>query len=355
MKLKERTVSSNSSYSNIYLLLFALKYILLSVVLGFAVILYFIYRRYGTEKEFTVPEYLGFIPSRRKPWFVNLVFNKDAFDFDENGFFATLLDMQKRGYVKIETISDIKEKEVKITLLKNPEDADDLYEKDVLSFLNDWSKDGVFETQEFKKKVKSISTKRESMVSLKTRMDKIMRKAYPEYADEFALGGRRIFFIISGASALTAFMFYSNNSSMYPIFGEIAIFSGTLAVQSAVIAFFTPSTLFGRWKGEYYKEKLEWDSFRKFLSDMAMMKKYLPEDVVIWNEWLIYGTALGVGENVIKAMNALNVSIPEVSTTVSVYHSFHSVNSSVASAYSAATGGGGGGGGGFGGGGAGGR
>ncbi|MFZ3166376.1 MAG: DUF2207 domain-containing protein [Candidatus Methanoperedens sp.] len=354
-EVEGKTVSSNSWYSNIYLLLSALKYILLSIVLGFPVVLYFIHRKNGTEKESTVPEYLSFVPGKRKPWLVNLVFRKDAFDFDENGFYATLLDMQKRGYVKIETFADMKKKEVKITLLKTPEEAEDPYEKDVLSFLKDWSQDDVFETQKFKEMVKSISKKRESIISLKKRMDKIMREAYPKYADEFVVEGRRKFFIISGASALAAFMFNSNYSNIYPIFGEISIYLGTLAVQSAVIAFLTPSTLFGRWKGDYYKEKLEWDAFRKFLSDMAMMKKYLPEDVIIWKEWLIYGTALGVGENVIKAMNALNVVIPEVSTAPSVYHSFHSVNSSVASAYSAATGGGGGGGGGFGGGGAGGR
>ena len=354
-EVERETVSYNSMYSNIYLLLSALKYILLPVVLGFPVILYLFYRKHGTEKEFMVPVYLSFVPGKRKPWFVNLVFRKDAFDFDENGFYATLLDMQKREYVMIETFVDKKKNEVKITLLKNPEDADDPYEKDVLSFLKDWSVDGVFETQKFKEMLKSISTERENIISLKTRMDNIMRKAYPEYADELVVGGRRIFFIISGASALAAFMFNSNYSGMYPILGEIAIYSGTLAVQSAIIAFLTPSTLFGRWKGEYYKEKLEWDSFRKFLSDMAIMKKYLPEDVVIWKDWLIYGTALGVGENVIKAMNALNVDIPEVRTAPFVYISFQSVNSSVASTFSAATGGGGGAGGGFGGGGAGGR
>lgn len=349
-----KTVSFNSWYSNIYLLLSALKYILLPVILGFPAVLYFIYRMYGTEKEFTVPEYLSFVPVKRKPWFVNLVFRKDAFDFDENGFYATLLDMQKREYVKIETIIDKKKKEVKITLLKPPEEAHDPYEKDVLLFLKDWSQDEVFETEKFKEMVKSISKKRENIISLKKRMDKIMREAYPKYADDLVVEGRRKFFIISGASALAAFIFNSNYSNMYPVFGEIFIYLGTLAVQSAVVAFLTPSTLFGRWKGDYYKEKLEWDAFRKFLSDMAMMKKYLPGDVVIWKEWLIYGTALGVGENVIKAMNALNVDIPEVRTASSVYYSFHSLNSSVASAYSSATGGGGGGGG-FGGGGAGGR
>jgi len=129
-----------------------------------------------------------------------------------------------------------------------------------------------------------------------------------------------------------------------------AILSGTLAIQSIFIAVFTASTLFGRWKDEYYKEKLEWDAFRKFLSDLAMIKKYMPEDVVIWKDWLVYGTALGVGENVVKAMNAFNVDIPEIHIAPFVFYSFHSVNNSVASAYSSATSGGHGGGG-FGGGG----
>lgn len=350
------TESFYSSYSSKYLLLYILKYIFLLIALGFPVILYLIYKKYGSEKEFTVPEFLSFIPARRKPWLVNLVFNKDAFNFDEKGFFATLLDLQKREFIKIDTFADKRNKEIKITLFKNPDDADDSYEKDVISFLKEWSKDGVFETIKFKEYIKSISKKRESIISLNSRMDKIMRRAYPEFADEFVIGGRRKFFYIMGVSILMVFVLSSNYSGSYPIYNEMAIFSGTIAVQSGLIAFFTPSALFGRWKGEYYKEKMEWDAFRKFLLDIAMMKKYLPEDVVIWKEWLIYGTALGAGENVIKAMNALDVDIPEVRSAPFVYYSFHSVNRSVSSAYSAATGGGGrGGGGGFGGGGAGGR
>lgn len=74
-----------------------------------------------------------------------------------------------------------------------------------------------------------------------------------------------------------------------------------------------PKAFFGRWKADYYKEKLEWDAFKSFLSNFAIIQKYAPEDIAIWKEWLVYGTALGVGHNVVKAMDKLKIpAIPEV-------------------------------------------
>jgi len=44
-----------------------------------------------------------------------------------------------------------------------------------------------------------------------------------------------------------------------------------------------------------------------------MIQKYIPEDISIWKDWLIYGTALGVGKNVVKSMDQLKIpAIPEV-------------------------------------------
>ncbi len=88
---------------------------------------------------------------------------------------------------------------------------------------------------------------------------------------------------------------------------------------------------------------------------MAMIKKYAPEDVNVWKDWLVYGTALGVGDKVVKAMESLNVNIPEIRfydhypVFVSTYRTSASVSRSGSGA------GGFGAGGGFGGGGAGGR
>lgn len=85
------------------------------------------------------------------------------------------------------------------------------------------------------------------------------------------------------------------------ITGPALVFWIVVLVQ-VVIAFAAPSTLFGHWKNDGYKKKLEWDAFAHFLSDMAMIQKYAPADLSMWGDWLIYGTALGIGEKVEKAM-----------------------------------------------------
>ena len=88
----------------------------------------------------------------------------------------------------------------------------------------------------------------------------------------------------------------------------------------AGIAFAYPSTLFGHWKDDKYKEKLEWDAFAYFLSDLALIKQYSPSDISQWGDWLVYGTALGVGKHVEKAMKELNVHIPEAGVPLGLMH-----------------------------------
>jgi len=72
-----------------------------------------------------------------------------------------------------------------------------------------------------------------------------------------------------------------------------------------------PSTLFGHWKEDKYQEKMQWDSFARFLSDLARIKQYTPQDISMWGEWLVFGTALGVGQKVEHAMKELDISLPD--------------------------------------------
>jgi uncharacterized membrane protein len=95
----------------------------------------------------------------------------------------------------------------------------------------------------------------------------------------------------------------------------------TLALQSTAVAL-APSSLLGRWKKDYYKEKLEWDAFRTFLSDYAMIRRYSADDLDMWKEWLIYGTALGVGDTVERAMMDLKIAIPEAAAVHNIGTSF---------------------------------
>ncbi len=344
-----KTESANFWYSLTSTTLKTMRYTITAIVLAFPALVAFVYYRYGREKEFVVPEFLSYVPKKRKPWMVNLVFKGDAFKFDSDGFYATLLDLQRRGFLEMETYEEgklRKSKEMRIRVLK--ENGDE-YERLVLSFIKRFSENGVFDTR----RLKELAKRNPSVVA--SWLDSVMNYSNPRISEEFVENkGKTIFTLISAISILVviASLIIGAMLERYPDASALPVLSATLFGQSLVCAL-TPSQLFGRWKGDSYKEKLEWDAFRRFLSDMAMIKKYAPEDVAIWKDWLVYGTALGVGENVVKAMKAMNVSVPEVTTFYGL-HAFHGVRSAVART----SGGGGGGfgaGGGFGGGGAGGR
>ncbi len=282
-----------------------------AMVMLFPLALAIFYFTFGREKHFTVPNVLSYVPQMRKPWLVNMVFKGDAFDFDADGFYATLLDLHERGVIEIDSRASLK-----IRLLKDIDAAEDAYEQKVLAFLEDNSSGGVFDPAVFESMVKNLSKSYSSseLRELRSKMDELLRRGDRDAACEF-VSGRSL--RILGGSGLG----YVYRAAFYALFfiiffGGISILSNPvtataliLLVQISVPAF-APSALFGRWKEDYYKEKLEWDSFRNFLSDFAMIKKYAPEDLAMWKEWLIYGTALGVGDKVREAMASLNVIIP---------------------------------------------
>ena len=286
--VKEKTLAANSKYSIFSGLSFGLK----AMVLLFPVLLAFIYYRFGREKSFTVPKFLSFVPRNRKPWLVNLVFRKDPFDYDENGFYATLLDLHKREIIKIETgeekklkikILGYKEEEAtksgrsRTTALKGHVAGDDEYEIKVLRFLNKHSLDNVFDTDEFEQKLEKLRTKvtggnswaRRELSDIRNSMNHLMRVPEKKASEEFVISGKKytwmIFGIILFILLVTSFLF------------SYGIYTSIVLLLQTIPPLFVSSSLFGRWKENYYKEKLEWDAFKTFLSDFASIKKYAPQ------------------------------------------------------------------------------
>ncbi|HMA05657.1 MAG TPA: hypothetical protein VKO45_06995 [Methanomicrobiales archaeon] len=92
--------------------------------------------------------------------------------------------------------------------------------------------------------------------------------------------------------------------------GIVLLVLALLVVFQYLTALSFPSTLFGRWSRENERKKQEWDAFRNMLSDFAMIRQYAPEDLAMWGEWLVYGTALGAGENVERVMKERGIEIP---------------------------------------------
>jgi uncharacterized membrane protein len=308
--VKGRTVQANNLYQIQYRMAQLLRDAAKALALLNPPILLLLYVAFGREKRFVVPKYLSTVPNaERKPWIVNLVFKGDAFDFDENGFYATLLDLHMKGKIRIDTKND------GLAIKVLDQTGGDVYESRVLKLLQDLSKDGIMDTDSIKEFAKNLpGSELGVLLRLNTELNYLTRVAEPKVASEFVVSGRKrivpvllISSLLLVASLLALFIL----TNIAPILSIAAIVSVVPVIQS-VIAIAFSSTLFGKWLGESYKEKLEWDSFKRMLSDLALIGKYAPQDLSMWGEWLVYGTALGVGDSVVKAMKELKIQLPEV-------------------------------------------
>ena len=328
-----------------------LSFLLLGISALYPLILLIIYLWKGKEKKFTVPKYLSYVPDpKKKPWLVNLLFHGDALAIDQNALYATILDLEKRGILEITGDKE----NIIVRIKREPSLGEvDRYEKDVLDFLKHWGgeefniKELEGRVEEFDKiRKKSLYTHMNSLVTTPSWMKSLAKKYVTTIRPWFGLLG--------GLFIMLAFLvvfIWGSDEVFAPYNTKLAIPLFILGVQNFVAAA-APSQIFGRWKKDHYKEKLEWSAFRNMLKDFAMIQKYKPEDIVIWKEWLIYGTALGVGKEVVEAMEKLNIPVPSSGYFIYVWpRHYVGLMRAVSPKGSSSSGGGFGAGGGFGGGG----
>ena len=164
---------------------FDLLFILRAMVVIFPLLLILIYYRFGREKRYTVPKFLSTIPSSRKPWLVNMVFKGDAYDFDQDGFYATVLDLSRRDIIKIDTTFG-----TKIILLPAIDSDIDSYERKVLDFFKDNSWKNAFSAQGFEEKVKALarSYDTDELARLHKSMDGLLHYINEKAVSDFVVG-----------------------------------------------------------------------------------------------------------------------------------------------------------------------
>jgi uncharacterized membrane protein len=304
------TVRVNSAYLWEYSVAQLLRDGARALALLMPLLLYTVYYRYGREREYTVPRYLSTVPNReRRPWLVNQIFKSDALDYDADGFYATILDLHRRGIVSLES----KPGGLLIKLVGG--DLDDVYERRVMGFLESLSMGGVVDTDRLERLSELIRGGGESAAwafELQNRLESLTTGVDTDAASEFMVSGRRRVFpllLLPGLVIVAAFFFVSD-PSFSPI-RSAAVIASLIPIVQVIVAAGFPSSLFGRWRGEAYREKLEWDAFTRHLDDLSQIERYPPEDIGMWGEWLVYGTALGVGDAVVRALRVMDIDLPE--------------------------------------------
>jgi uncharacterized membrane protein len=418
--LEGLTEQANSLYSTQYWSAYYLGYIAKAAVLLTPLIFLGLWMRYGRDEDAIVPPYLSTVPNPdRKPWVVNHVFNKGVNDMDENGFYATLLDLDRRKKIRIEP----REGGMKIFVLDK--DVGDAYEQRTMEFLGKLATldatspdnpQAVFDTDTLKELAAKIGAGSTDAKVAEAQKDILALTNYKSqswanaraaqvfscvfllfltlmafYANEpfaimiavgmsgliffggfndwrrrkaahtewikvseafFVEGRRRVLpLAVLGALLLAASIIIFLLAPVVSYLLWTPVILGVVALVQVAAAYFSPPTIFGRWKDGMFKEKLEWDAFRAHLSDYSQLSRYSTEDLNMWGTWLVYGTALGVGDKVAKAMKEFNIKLDAAIVATSAHTHFHPMIAASSMVSSGVGGGGHKGGGGHGGGG----
>ncbi len=381
LDIKSLTEQANSLYSTQYWAAYDLGSAAKAAVILTPFLFLGLWMRYGREEDVTVPRYLSTIPNPdRKPWLVNLVFRKGVSDLDENSFYATLLDLDRMKKIRIEP----KEGGMKIYILDT--NVEDSYEQRVIELLRKLGTLDVtspsnpqiyFDTDTLKELDNRVTLAQKELFALThSRTEGISSDIYAiplvalmllvigtasGYIDFQMFFGLNIFFIIFYGLILfyltfiktskvvkkvsDSFLIQGRQRVMYfiaidgllfatslliylwaPVVSNLLvtpIILGVVALLQVAIAYAFPSTLFGRWRDGIYKEKLEWDAFRAHLSDHSQLSKYSTDDISMWGSWLVYGTALGVGDKVANAMKEFNIKLDAAVVATSAHTHFH--------------------------------
>jgi len=312
--------------------------------------LYMIWNRIGKEKDYVVPRTLSVVPNKdRAAWVVNLVFKSDAADFDEDGFYATLLDLHIKEKIRIST----EETEATIEILDDQ--GLDRYEDRVMDFLSSIAVNDVVTPQnmnEMAERGKSNSVDASRLGLIQAKYSKLTTSTDEKVAKEFTVNGKKELVMPAALCLMSSLILagaFTVSQNADWVFFKALVYSLIPLLQVIIAALF-PTTLFGYWKDDNLREKLQWDAFKAHLSDFSQLDRYGPEDINMWGRWLVYGTALGVGDKVAEAMNMLEVDYAPVRFVPTYYYWFRPITT--ARLYgSSRSGSGGSGGGGFGGGG----
>jgi uncharacterized membrane protein len=311
--------------------------------------IFFFFTWFFFGKELTdgeVPDQLSQYPNKRKPWEVAAFFNPPFGKINKDFFSTMLLDFYRRKIVDLKPIKGFLKQDLMIKINKQNTSSVDHIERrflEILAELKDLCPkehmDGdYFNLNKSGNSYISAFNLRTMYLDLQTSLDKESK----QYLEKKGI----IFFMVSMVILTIVSFIFAFGLAILTIISIIIV-----SILSAT------TSLLLRYKGEFYTEYKEWQSFKKWLKYSPAMKETGAKGVVLWDEYLVYATALGVSKQVLKELKKEGlIDDKRYNFYSGVYVSSTSFAMSSSGGHSGGGGGfGGGGGGGVGGGGGGGR
>ncbi|WP_295721881.1 DUF2207 domain-containing protein [uncultured Methanobrevibacter sp.] len=272
-----------------------------------------LYLKYGREPKI---DYNGIYeretPSNDKPAFVNAMGVsgklKSIGDLNENGFKSTIMDLINRKYLIL--IHKDEKDTVKLQIADENMSELESFEVEAINLLKRFEINGIIDFTYMEEELQYESMASTYMNSIEQWKENYKEQYINPQLDQFFndKGARYIKYygivqVILSIVIIVFSLFSNNKSAFYTL-----LIMSIIVIVISIILIIIPNTIGGQWtkKGREYYQK--WNNFKKYLKDFSLMKEYPPESIIIWNEYLVYATALGVADEVEKAMGDLAYS-----------------------------------------------
>lgn len=251
--------------------------------ISFFIVWYF----FGRENsEGNVTERLSLYPCRRKAWQVAAFFNPPFGSNNSNILPTMLTDLCNRKIIEIKK----KDKEIYVKINKSKEGLDKT-EKDFIDILRFFEKNSKKEGDYFLLKASKINwMKRNELGTMYSVFSSNINKSKKEFLSAMGI----VFLMLSTVICLLI-------SFSFAVF-SIGIFLFAILSIFFVLGITAKSSILIKFKGDYFLEYQKWQSFKRFLKSSPSMKLHGHKGTILWGEFLVYATALGVADKVLKEM-----------------------------------------------------
>ena len=308
------------------------------------IIAVFVYLRYGREPEVAYEGiYERDLPTDDPPIFINAMMKSHGLgDPDMEGFQATLLDLIDRKVISLDVqAGDFSTKD--LILKFERDDLKDLrrHERNLYNMLYSLSDGGVLNMSDLDSKLSSESSGKWFMGEL----DNFYESAKSEYLSEETVnryfnnrGSDITMFLAFGGIVMAAIMLFLGLTTNLKA-GIYVLAGGAFLLVFSIALLFLPDDIFGQWTPEGRVFYLKWKNFKKFLQDNSLIKEHAPDSIVVWKKYLIYGTALGIADEVYESMKMKIPDYADYDDSVLVYHyygGYHMMHTAYDTGYSAA-------------------
>ncbi|MCI8587429.1 MAG: DUF2207 domain-containing protein [Clostridia bacterium] len=273
-------------------------------------------------------------------------------------FSAGLLDLSLKGYLEFE-INEQKKKEIiiKLTNKQINENEEIREEKSIYEFLKNIKNiENGITVKELQKAIEKYPSKIEKLVEninkkisngLKEN-ELIDEKAKDEYSKYTS--GQIVYFIVLVWSIISSIFVLIDEAN---IIIKICIASTILMIIIGLIKSIIVAKKINVFTQKGVNEIEEWKGLKKYMKDYSLLDEKEVPAITIWEKYLVFATAFGIANEVIKQLKLVYPDFENVSTINSTTlfivmntdfnRTFSSaISTSMSTTYSSATGGGGG-------------